>query len=153
MNDRLKAVLIDGGMALLPIFLAFPVGLFFTDAGDPARAHQASRALIGVLPLWLLAYCGAEAVLGRTLGKRLAKIVVRTAAGARASPGALLTRWLAKFIWLLIGPAVKWMGDAPVGAPVTYLTWLIVLIGFAWAAGPARQALWDKLAGTAVFRG
>lgn len=34
-NARFQAVLIDGMMALFPIMLAFAVGLFFTDMGDP----------------------------------------------------------------------------------------------------------------------
>jgi uncharacterized RDD family membrane protein YckC len=123
--------------------------------GDPQRARQVSLTMLGLSPVWLLAYVLTEAVFGRTLGKKLVGIVVRVADGRRASPGVLLLRWAAKFVWLLIGPLLRTVGKLGpgVGDPIVYVTWVIALIGFAWAARSARQALWDKVAGTAVFRG
>ena len=153
MNTRLRAVIIDGIMTLVPFMLTFMVGLFLTDTGDPTRAWEISRTLLGLFPLWTLAYFATEAVTGRTLGKVAAGIAVRAADGGRASPGALLLRWAAKFVWLFAAPAVRmlWWPAPPGRDPLISLMWLIALGGFFLAARADRQTLWDKVAGTAVY--
>jgi hypothetical protein len=148
---RFAAAVIDGLLACVPIMLAFMVGLFVADVGDPARARGAAAAVMRLLPLWVLVYFGTEAVVGWTLGKRANGCVVRAASGERASLPRLLLRWVLKYGWFPIGPGLKAMGRADAAEMVTFVTWAIVLVGFLTVLGPGRRALWDMLAGTAVF--
>lgn len=148
MSLRIQAGVVDVLLAVFPsIALAFAVGLFLTDIGvDPLHT---TRPLLRTLPLWVIAYLSTEAFFGWTFGKRAAKVVVRAVDGGPASLRRLLVRWVAKYFWVLIGPLGS---QLPTPLPnVTTAAWLLGLGGFLFALRPGHQALWDMLAGTAVY--
>ena len=158
---RAAALLLDLAAVMLLAFLFGPwigirlgldtVGGQGPGAGGMMAAGAAGSAVIGLL--WF----GMEGVWGATPGKRLLRLRVGTESGERAPVRTYALRWALKNAPTLAGLlAVIVSLDLPrVGDWFNLLSRLsggVVLAGCFMAYGRDRQALHDRLAGTAVYR-
>jgi uncharacterized RDD family membrane protein YckC len=119
-------------------------------------------------PLVLLGYMGLELLARATPGKMLLKLRVRREDGGPATAGALVGRWLIKcsgilveFAWaLFFCIVVLARGSVPMtlgyyaGAVVSLMMVLnlMVLVFWLFALGKRRQAVYDRVTRTGVFR-
>jgi uncharacterized RDD family membrane protein YckC len=140
---------------LFPDVLARFIDLQLQSQGDaPAQA----RAIIEKMSAWSLAmtiigflYSLTEAFAGWTLGKLIVRIRVVDESGQRAPVGKLMLRWLVKQSGNLL-----MMAGAVLAAKLAYTAGQIVGLGIGLGCflvlSRSRQALHDKIAGTAVLR-
>lgn len=168
---RLGAGLIDAmaiNLAVVPFLLAalgrMLVSLFhailipFTDGKSATQAEaSAERGLIwGLVALGIyLALTATEVLCAAGPGKLLIGLRIRNADGAPASAGQLLGRWLVKHAALVFVILALALGGGDLGNLVSGLGLLIsavIAAGFLMTLGEQRQALHDRICGTAVFR-
>ena len=108
---------------------------------------------LALLPLLVtLAYGLVEGLWGRSLGKLISGLTICKADGERAYSGPLLLRYALKYspLLLLILALVTripfLLGAGAVAVGVVFIGALVML-------GPERRAIYDYLAGTAVYHG
>lgn len=126
--------------------------------GDPVRGQL---AVFGVLTLPVILYfaLGEASARQATWGKTRVRLRVARHDGARMSFGRALIRSLLKFIPWEITHTCVWQFWTHPQSPPDWATWLLVLVWAlvganlvsAWVS-PARQALYDRVAGTVVLR-
>lgn len=165
---RLVALAID---CILLIAISSAIGLMagssvavlvhkagFLNAGGDRAAAAVSNALVGVgvfalvtalvSLLLTLPYNMMEALVGWTPGKLVTGLRVCNEDGSRPTFLQVFSRWLIKhnaiLLWVLSWSGIPFMVLSPVGQ-------VLVFGGCFMALTSARQALHDKLTGTAVY--
>ena len=123
------------------------------DGGDPAAAIL--KAFESGGNVWValigLAYVMIEAFTSASPGKMILGIHIRTADGEPASTGALIPRTLIKGISNVLGLFAGALGIAALNY-AGMVAGLVVMIGCFLALSESRQALHDRILGTAVYR-
>ena len=175
---RGRALLVDGAAIFLLWFAASlltqalamsPAGMSGTAAGMRGRHMGLWFLLLLTPPLAGLAYASCDVFFAASAGKAALKLRIADATGRRATRRQLVARFAIKYAWLLVFAA--WVAYFAVSVAVTDgrginaasrmavpmltligLLGLIVGVGGLWAFKPSRQALHDRLTGTAVFR-
>jgi uncharacterized RDD family membrane protein YckC len=166
---RVAATLLD--MVILAVLAALTRGLFssmFAEAIDakvteqlssaPAGAAAKSRDMMMGLMSWSVAwmvlglvYALIEAFTGYSPGKLILGIRAVDESGQRAPVGKLLLRFAIKYSGSILGVAGLLL-MLPMLDKVSMFVSLGIVVGFFLVLTPARQALHDKVAGTAVLR-
>jgi len=155
---RSGALAIDVSGVLLLSFLFAPwIGLRLGLGGaGPGTGGLMSGAVAGTTLIGLL-WFGVEALWAATPGKLALGLRVGTDDGHEAPLPVTVQRWALKNAPTLVGLVAVVVG-AVAPAPgrwlglLSDLTGLVVLAGCFLALGQGRQALHDRLAGTAVYR-
>jgi uncharacterized RDD family membrane protein YckC len=108
---------------------------------------------LALLPLIVtLAYGLVEGLSGRSLGKLITGLTICSPDGERVYAGPLLLRYALKNAPLLLFVlALATRSPFLVGAGG--VAFAVVLLGALVMLGPERRAIYDYLAGTAVYRG
>jgi uncharacterized RDD family membrane protein YckC len=134
LRAEVKKVLADFGVAtVLPRVIQFVVWLFF-------------------LPTVItLGYGLIEGLFGRSPGKFITGIVIRRDGGERAYSSTLLLRYTIKNASLLL-MVLALLLRSPAVAMVSGAAGFVVFIGMLVMIGPERRAIYDFVAGTAVYR-
>jgi uncharacterized RDD family membrane protein YckC len=134
LGRRVAASVIDTVLMIgLLILLGVTIGETTTGGGTAAVSLQGGEALLYVA-LVLLYYFILESAVGKTAGKALMGVTVRTSQGGRPSAGAIAVRTLLR--------VVDWL-------PFLYLVGFISVL----ATGRRRMRLGDLAAKTMVVRG
>jgi uncharacterized RDD family membrane protein YckC len=102
-------------------------------------------SLIGVL------YALIEGITGASPGKMILGIQIRSADGSVAGPGLLIPRFLIKGIATVLGFVALLTGIASI-TYVGLIGGLVVVIGCFFALAESKQALHDRIIGTAVYQ-
>lgn len=164
-GSRISAALIDAVLGgVLTLLLSGTSGHWFSERavimlsiGSPDTFWNGPIPyIIGVFgsvvygaPFAFLLVTLSGAFFGATPGKWLLRLHVISADDRPATHRMLLVRWAVKSVglWGLVVALV--VGKSAVAA-VAVILGAVVLLGFLAALGPTRQALHDRLAGTAV---
>ncbi len=167
---RLGAWLVDVVLVTVLSFVVGPVVGWLVGArlGGAAGGSQGAAAgaafggllgamvgamvgfLIGLLVLGTLYYL-IEGFTGWTLGKLALGIRIRSADGTNAGLGRLLGRYAVKNIGFLLG-LLGFVTGVRILSLLSTFGALAIFIGCFFTLGADRQALHDKVVGTAVFR-
>lgn len=161
LGPRAAALAVDATAVLLAAFLfgpwlGFRLGLDDYGGLGPGGGGMMAGAAAGSALIVLL-YFASEAVWDATPGKRLLGLCLRAADGDELPPAARAVRWAVKnaAALLLLLAVVVSMGLPGLGGWLRLLahaTGIAVGAGCFLALTPARQALHDRVAGSAVFR-
>lgn len=178
---RLGAVVIDvviigvlnfviGGTiaTMLGIGVISGVGEVGTKVSPEAAAEAAAGMISGliatvlamaaIMAILTLVYFLIEGIVGASPGKMILGIKVGTADGKQGNIALYLKRWGIKNLPNLLGLLAAVLGMAGVTAGVgiigiiAQIISVILLIGAFWIFGASKQCLWDKLAGTAIYK-
>lgn len=115
-------------------------------------------AMAAVMAILTLLYFLIEGVVGASPGKMILGIKVGTADGKQGNIALYLKRWGVKNFPNLLGLLAAILGMVGVTAVVgilgiiSQIASLVLLIGAFWIFGASKQCLWDKLAGTAIYK-
>lgn len=122
-----------GAATLLPMVINFVVWLAF-------------------LPtiIWLL-YGLIEGIFGRSIGKLIMGIGIKRADGDRAYSSTLLLRYAVKYSSALL-MILAILLRSPAVAVAAGVAGFVVFVGMLVILGPEKRALYDFIAGTAVYR-
>lgn len=134
LREEVKTVVGGFGVAtILPMVINFVVWLAF-------------------LPtiIWLV-YGLIEGIFGRSIGKLIMGIAIRRADGARAYASTLLLRYSVKYSATLL-MILAILLRSPGVAVASGIAGLAVFVGMLVMLGPEKRALYDHVAGTAVYR-
>lgn len=161
LRSRLLALGIDlTGIALLAIFFApwvgIRLGLDVYEGQGPGAGGMMAGAAAGTVVIALLWFV-PEAIWGASAGKAALSLRIGTAGGERVPRGSAALRWALKTgpLWVDLLARVVAVGLPRLGGWLEVLADLCaagVVAGGFMILGPARQALHDLLAGTAVYR-
>ena len=162
-GKRLWAFIIDviagsiGGMILGAVFGALLVG---GAVADKAGAREGAGALAGFFGALAGAFVGiafagviiavCEACTGAAIGKMTLGIKIKSADGSPASFGKRLVRSLFKYNAQVLGVLTVLTGIEALES-VGNIGMFVMAIGCLLVLGGEKQALHDKLAGTAVY--
>lgn len=143
---------------LAALGLAFLAGLrpFAPLAGAPMPAYDLLIAALTVVPVWGYLVVTEAGRAQASWGKRRARLVVTTSAGARPGTGRIMARNAVKLLpWQLahLGMARLWYGTSDLGFGGVALVLCYALAGGTLALLLARRdraALHDLVAGTRV---
>ena len=168
---RLGAFLIDLGIFTAAVHL-----LLFVDVVLNLQTPINNIGIISLLggSVLVVVYGFLEVLMAGTPGKKLCGLVIGAQDGQRATKRTLLKRWAVKqiaiffaaptlLLWSLLSPfnyhvrLPDYVQEAVLALAIvdTVLTGILLIMalgGCFFALTPARQALHDKLAGTAVYR-
>jgi uncharacterized RDD family membrane protein YckC len=168
---RLGAFLIDLGIFTAAVHL-----LLFVDVVLNLETPLNNIGIVSLLggSVVVVVYGYLEVLMAGTPGKKLCGLVIGSQDGQRATKRTLLKRWAVKqiaiffaaptlFLWSLLSPfnyhlrLPDYVKEAVLALAIvdTVLTGILLVMalgGCFFALTPARQALHDKLAGTAVYR-
>lgn len=156
LGPRAAAFLLD---ILAVVLIGFFFGFAITWLMDQFHilrfsidTNAAAWAVI-IFHLWFTAivYSILEGLAGASLGKILLGLTVGRADGQKAGLGRKLLRWLLKGLTLLFVPCFGLIENVFVIYPFLALS-LISILGLSLVLGKEKQTLYDRLAGTAVFR-
>ncbi|MEE8434950.1 MAG: RDD family protein, partial [bacterium] len=106
----------------------------------------------------MLLYFLIEGIVGASPGKMILGIKVGTADGKQGNIALYLKRWGIKNAPNLLGLLAAILGMVGVSDPggiigiLSQIIALVLLIGAFWIFGASKQCLWDKLAGTAIYK-
>jgi len=165
---RLLSSIIDGLLGLVvALLLASTTGRWFAgrsgvmlSIGSPDSFWRGPipmilsilGPLVYGLPFALLLVLLPDALFGTGPGKWLLRMRVAAADGGPGQAGRLWLRWVIKCIGLWGMALALALGRSPV-AFIALAAGFTVLAGFFLTMGPRRQALHDRLSGTAVVPG
>ncbi|HAB11108.1 MAG TPA: hypothetical protein DCE47_05415 [Planctomycetaceae bacterium] len=168
-GKRFGASMIDGilgsigGMILGAVFGGLLGGAVAAEAGaasGEAGAAEVAGALGGIFGAFAgamvgIAFAGViiavwEACTGAAIGKMALGIKIKSADGSPASFGKLLLRSLFKYNAQVLGVITVLTGIEAIES-VGNIGMFVVAIGCLLVLGGEKQALHDKLAGTAVY--
>ena len=137
-------------------------------AGGAATPEAAAGMISGIIATFLamaavgailmLLYFLIEGIVGASPGKMILGIKVGTADGKEGSISLYLKRWAIKNLPNLLGllgvvfGMVGITGLVGIIGIISQIIGLVLLIGAFWIFGASKQCLWDKLAGTAIFK-
>jgi uncharacterized RDD family membrane protein YckC len=177
MRLRALVLLIDAVMLWVIIAGTQQLGMLAASVDPGGRNMQVGKRWVGVWFLMLVApplaavmYSACDVFFAATPGRALLRLRIAHESGRRASRGQLLTRWAIKYAPLIA--VAGWIAYFSVHVAVTngrglggvvranyFVMPVIGVIAIVVAVGgllifrkPAKQALHDRLAHTAVFR-
>lgn len=161
LSTRLAALAIDlAGLALVAMlfapWLGVRLGLDVYQGGGPGAGGLMAGVAAGTLLVGLLWFL-PEALWGASVGKAVLGLRIGSADGRRPMLAQTLLRWALKTLplWLDFLARVVALGLPRVGSvlgAIAYLLAAAVAVGGFLALRPARQALYDWVADTAVYR-
>lgn len=115
-------------------------------------------AMVAVMAILTLLYYLIEGIFGASPGKMILGIKVGTADGKQGNIGLYLKRWAIKNFPHLLGllaailGMVGIIGLVGIVGIISQIVALILFVGAFWIFGASKQCLWDKLAGTAIYK-
>ena len=115
-------------------------------------------AMIAVMAILMLLYYLIEGIFGASPGKMILGIKVGTADGKQGNIALYLKRWAIKNFPHLLGLLAAILGMVGITGLVgivgiiSQIAGLVLLNGAFWIFGASKQCLWDKLAGTAIYK-
>ncbi len=94
-----------------------------------------------------------ETFFGITIGKMLLRVRVKDISGQKAKLLQLLYRASLKYCYIIVGFILLFLNvNAGISAVVSNSLSLLSIIGFFFVLGNEKQALYDKISKTAVFK-
>lgn len=145
-------------VSVLSFFFSATIGAVLGGSvGGPVGgvAGAGLGAYVLTTPLFALLAVGyglIEAFTGASPGKRILGLKIREADGDEAATSHLLVRYAVKHS----GSALAFLAgvlDSALLQNLGTLAGMLIMLGFLLTLGASRQALHDKLTGTAVFNG